>query len=86
MPRPENKDSMIDYLTQRLEAAEEAISTCEEIIEHERANRKELSSDLKERNATLKALIETERKNLQEKVNVELESTLEMAMREKKQT
>ena len=56
MPRPENKDSMIDYLTQRLEAAEEPISTCEEIIEHERANRKELSSDLKERNATLKSV------------------------------
>ena len=86
MPRPENKDQMIEYLTQRLESAEEAISTCEEIIEHERANRKELSIDLKERNATLKALIESERKNLQGYVSRELESTLEMAVREKEQT
>ena len=86
MPRPENKDMMIEYLTQRLESAEEAITTCEEIIEHERSNRKELSDDLKERNATLKALIEKERKNLQENVNRELESTLEMAVREKEQT
>ena len=86
MPRPENKDQMIEYLTARLESAEEAITTCEEIIEHERANRKELSDDLKERNATLKALIEKERKSLQENVNRELESTLEMAVREKEQT
>jgi len=77
---------MIEYLTARLESAEEAITTCEEIIEHERANRKELSDDLKERNATLKALIEKERKSLQENVSQELESTLEMAVREKEQT
>ena len=83
MPRPENKDMMIEYLQTRLESAEEAISTCEEIIEHERANRKEMSQDLKERNATLKALIEKEKKSLSDKVNSELESTLEMAVREK---
>ena len=83
MPRPENKDMMIEYLQTRLESAEEAISTCEEIIEHERTNRKEMSQDLKERNATLKALIEKEKKSLSDKVNSELESTLEMAVREK---
>ena len=86
MPRPENKDMMIEYLQTRLESAEEAITTCEEIIEHERANRKEMSQDLKERNATLKALIEKEKKSLSDKVNSELESTLEMAVREKEQT
>lgn len=43
MPRPENKEKMIEYLTSRLESAEEAITTCEEIIEHERKNRKEMS-------------------------------------------
>ena len=53
----------------RLESAEEAIATCEEIIEHERNNRNQMSSDLKERNATLKALIEKERSNISEKVN-----------------
>ena len=36
MPRPENKDQMIEYLTKRLEAATAAIHTCEEIISHER--------------------------------------------------
>ena len=86
MPRPENKDMMIEYLQTRLESAEEAITTCEEIIEHERANRKEMSQDLKERNATLKALIEKEKKSLSDKVNSELESTLEMAVREKELT
>ena len=45
-----------------------------------------MSDDLKERNATLKALIEKERQNLTENVNRELESTLEMAVREKEQT
>ena len=86
MPRPENKDKMIEYLETRLESAEEAITICEEIIEHERTNRKEMSADLKERNATLKALIEKERKSLSDKVNSELESTLEMAVREKEMT
>ena len=38
-----------------------AISTSEEIISHERANRKEMSRDLKERNATLKELIASEK-------------------------
>ena len=42
-----------------------------------------MSQDLKERNATLKALIEKEKKSLSDKVNSELESTLEMAVREK---
>ena len=43
MPKPENKDEMIEYLTKRLENAMAAISTCETIIEHERTNRKEMS-------------------------------------------
>ena len=42
-----------------------------------------MTSDLKERNATLKALIEKERNNISEKVNQELETTLVMALREK---
>lgn len=32
MPRPDNKDEMIEYLTKRLENAMAAISTCETII------------------------------------------------------
>ena len=47
---PEDKDKMIDYLMERLQAAEEAIKVSEEIITHERTNRKEMSKDLKQRN------------------------------------
>ena len=83
VPRPENKDQMIEYLTDRLEAAMKAITVSEEIISHERANRKEMSRDLKERNATLKQLIDNEKKSLTEKVTNELDATLTMAVREK---
>ena len=86
MPRPENKDQMIEYLTARLEQAMAAIATCEEIISHERQNRKEMSRDLKERNATLKELIANEKRSLAEKVSSELDATLSMAVREKVQT
>ena len=86
MPRPENKDEMIEYLTNRLEQAMAAISTSEEIISHERANRKEMSRDLKERNATLKELIASEKQSLTDKVNTELDATLSMAVRERVQT
>ena len=85
-PVPENKDEMIAYLTKRLENATAAISTAEEIISHERDNRKEMSRDLKERNATLKELIANEKKSLTEKVNNELDATLSMAVRERVQT
>ena len=86
MPVPENKDEMIEYLTKRLESATAAIGTAEEIIVHERSNRKEMSQDLKERNATLKELIANEKKSLTEKVSNELDATLSMAVRERVQT
>lgn len=86
MPRPENKDEMIEYLSKRLESAMAAIGTSEEIISHERANRKEMSADLKERNATLKELIANEKQSLTDKVSNELDATLSMAVRERLQT
>lgn len=43
MPQPQGKDQIIDFLAKRLKSAEEAIRMCEEIIGHERANRKEMS-------------------------------------------
>jgi chromosome segregation ATPase len=57
MPQPENKDLMIDYLVKRLQSAEEAIRMSEEIIQHERQNRKEMSKDLKQRNHALRDII-----------------------------
>ena len=86
MPKPENKDEMIEYLTKRLENAMAAISTCETIIQHERTNRKEMSQDLKERNATLRELIDNEKKSLKDKVTTELDATLSLAVRERMQT
>ena len=58
MPKPTNKDEMIDYLVKRLESAESAIKTSEEIIQQERQNRKAMSKDLKEKNAAVRAMIE----------------------------
>lgn len=86
MPQPEGKDQMIDYLAKRLKSAEDAIKMCEEIIRHERNNRKEMSQDLKERNATLRSMLEQEKKSLKEKVDNHLEATLQMAVRERMQT
>ena len=86
MPKPENKDEMIEYLSKRLENAMAAIATCETIIEHERTNRKEMSQDLKERNVTLRELIDSEKKSLKDKVTTELDATLSLAVRERVQT
>jgi len=63
-----------------------AVATCETIITHERNNRKEMSQDLKERNATLKELIANEKKSLKDKVTTELDATLSLAVRERVQT
>ena len=79
MPKPQNKDEMIAYLMKRLQSAQEAIGTCEVIIQHERDNRKEMSQDLKQRNGTLKNLIAKE-SNLTDRINSELETTLEDAV------
>ena len=43
MEQPENKEEMIAFLMKRLQAAEEAIMTSEEIILHERNYRKTVS-------------------------------------------
>jgi len=63
-----------------------AVQMSETIISHERSNRKEMSQDLKERNTTLKELIDNEKKSLKEKVTTELDATLSLAVRERVQT
>ena len=45
-----------------------------------------MSQDLKERNATLKELIASEKQSLTDRVNTELDATLSMAVRERVQT
>ena len=73
---------MIAYLRQRLNAEQSAIATIEEIIQHERDNRKEMSQDIKQRNKVLKTLIDKE-SNLDDRINAALEATLEGAFRDK---
>ena len=82
MPKPEDKDKMIAYLRQRLNAEQTAITTIEGIIQHERDNRKEMSQDIKQRNKVLKTLIDKE-SNLDDRINAALEATLEGAVRDK---
>jgi hypothetical protein len=45
-PAPEKKDEMIKHLMSRLQQSEEAIRAAEEVITHERANRKRLNADV----------------------------------------
>ena len=48
----------------------------EEVITHERVNRKTISKELKTKNAELRVLVNAEKKKLQDKVHDELEITL----------
>ena len=85
MPKPQDKDKMIEYLTKRLTYAQEAIGTLEVVIDHERSNRKEISQDIKNRNAILKEQIEKDG-DLSKRINDELEVVLEKAVEERMQT
>jgi hypothetical protein len=61
---PENKDELISHLMARLEYAEDAIVACEEVISHERENRKIMSKKLKLKNAELRELVNAEKRKL----------------------
>lgn len=61
-PAPEKKDEMIKHLLARLQLAEQAVIECEETINHERANRKQLSANMKKTNAELRELVEKEKR------------------------
>lgn len=63
-PPETNKDEMITHLMARLEYAEDAIVACEEVISHERLNRKTMSRELKQKNAELRELVNKEKKKL----------------------
>ena len=80
---PENKDELIEHLMDRLQHAETAISACEEVISHERQNRKQISKELKAKNQELRELVDAEKKKLRDKVHEELEKTLNQALKEK---
>lgn len=63
-------------MTSRLTQGEEAIIAAEEVISHERANRKRLFQELKKSNQDLRQLVEQEKKTLSDKVLAELEKHL----------
>jgi hypothetical protein len=76
---------MIKHLQSRLTQAEEAIVAAEEVISHERANRKRLSQDIKKANMELREIVEREKKYLSEKVTEQLDKTLQQSIKEKMQ-
>jgi len=76
-PSSDKKDDLIKNLMSRLTQAEEAITAAEEVISHERANRKLLFQEVTKANMDLRELIEKEKKNLSEKVQAELDKTLQ---------
>lgn len=82
-PAPEKKDEMIKHLLARLQLAEQAIIESEDTISHERANRKQLSANIKKANAELRELVEKEKRQLSVKVAAEVEKTIEYAVKEK---
>jgi hypothetical protein len=84
-PPSEKKDELIKHLMTRLSQGEEAIAAAEEVISHERANRKRLFQEIKKSNQELRELVEKEKKQLSEKVMVELEKHLQQAIKEKMQ-
>lgn len=55
---------MIGFLIKRLQAAEEAIETCESVIGHERQYRKQMSQEMKLKNQELREIIEAEKQAL----------------------
>lgn len=80
LAHPENKEEMIEFLINRLEEAEEAIGSCEQIIASERKYRNQVSKTLKAKNKELRDVIEKEQRKITEKISHELSITLENAV------
>jgi len=80
-PETENSDELIASMMDRLGVMEDAISTCEQIIGHERSNRKAISQDIKAKNIELKDIISREKDSLNNKVVAHMEHNLEEAVR-----
>lgn len=80
---PQDKEEMIEYLLERLDLAEQAIVEAEDCITNERAKRLQLKEELQEKNNDLRKIVEGEKKTLQDKVHIELEQTLNAAIKAK---
>lgn len=83
MKPPTDAEDMIEYLLARLEVSEAAIIEAENCISNERAKRIQLKEELQEKNDELRKIVEGEKKTLQDKVHIELEKTLNTAVKAK---
>jgi len=82
-PPPGDEDELISNMMDRLEVMEHAITECEQIIGHERINRKNISQDIKAKNIELKGIIAGEKETLNNKVVAHMEENLETAVRDR---
>jgi hypothetical protein len=73
---------MVAWLQERLQTAESALYSMEEIIGRERATRKEMGFDLVGKNNTLRDMITSEKESLKDKVSTEMRETLNHAERD----
>eukprot|EP00345_Euplotes_harpa_P005117 CAMPEP_0168328168 /NCGR_PEP_ID=MMETSP0213-20121227/6328_1 /TAXON_ID=151035 /ORGANISM="Euplotes harpa, Strain FSP1.4" /LENGTH=365 /DNA_ID=CAMNT_0008331203 /DNA_START=1 /DNA_END=1098 /DNA_ORIENTATION=+ len=80
---PTDKEAMIEYLMERLDYSEQAIVEAENCITNERAKRLQLKEELQQKNDDLRKIVEGEKKTLQDKVHIELEKTLNAAIKAK---
>jgi len=83
--QPRHKADMIIWLQERLQTAESALYSMEEIIGRERATRKEMGFDLIGKNNTLRDMIGSEKASLKDKVTTEMRDTLDHAQRDYQQ-
>ena len=67
----------------RLQAAEDSIKTCEDVIKSERDLRKQTSKELKQEMVKMRQEIDLEKKTIQERVTIQLDTILKQAAREK---
>jgi hypothetical protein len=76
---------MVAWLQERLQTAESALYSMEEIIGRERATRKEMGYDLVGKNNSLRDMITSEKESLKDKVSTEMRDTLDHAERDYQQ-
>lgn len=73
----------MQYLLRRLEASENSIKTCEDVISNERDLRKAASKQMKSQIKELNATVALEKRSLSDKVSAELDNTLKEAVKSK---
>jgi hypothetical protein len=73
----------VQYLLRRLEASENSIKTCEDVISNERDLRKAASKQMKSQIKELNATVALEKRSLSDKVSAELDNTLKEAVKSK---